>query len=1038
MGLSGEGRASPRSEPTEAEEGELEQALDSHHLTSGGAALPPLVRATFEQRFRRDFSQVRVHTGPRAARVVRRLGARAVTYGAHVWLGSGEPVAVSATLAHELVHVVQQTGPRVIRARGPPAPIVTRSSRRARRVPVWESELFWEPKTLKGNSKACANPARLGSCIHSVVLPRFKAKGKRSLWYEVRIPNATRRGPGRSAGKVDLYSASAPIGVYFPRVKRPKRLPKPEDHRWSKHRHNMRSAPYFNSSRPNAWQQMQRVGKGPTKILLGDLKPAPYSKVAQKGVKQLGYYKAGIERTQQNTNAWVAGAYAQWGKTQRKAGKTPRTALSPPTWGMPQVNWLDSSNTTIPASPFGTQDLVVKQSVLDFALNPPKTMLVHDPVKEGLPAVRGRMKIVQAYPGVFSYVWLPDRALKVSDLPANVEEMDQRLTDCLVDPLKATSQIKATSKGCLPLRSGRPAIHPSSRRVRRKTRRRFNLLKWKRNHKALAKRWRSPALKKSRKRLEHERLFLAVDKNLQKRGMGHKLGTSAAPAAKKHRRNANTAKRLGFYTSPLAVFLARGRKAFGTLFTRLSRAYKNIKERFSKRMKMKSGVPSGIWGNVVKAVLSGLLRLGQVVVSKTVALLGKALAGCFAAQLKSWFGGDNIEALQKRAEHFKASVVAPLENLVAKYNNSKALAVEMFKPYAKKIDRFRKMLKPWLAAFKWGTRIYKFVKYAACIMSAGLGCLVRVGLKLILNKILKSCWAMQKITALAMKIRPIAEFINGIPPQLVKFLLKGLTKLPMPTTIKTFLGDCSKKVPTAGIKAPAKPGCGSTAGGIKYDLRTLTLINLLTQQLTEDQLNALIEHGNGTMLDWSTIDMAKLLQVINFLKTRKPDQIRTLLEKLASGKGKKKVVPIRQLLDAIKEMKEAEARAKKSVAAANSSAQQQPGGQQAPKTTIKIIKKLPKRKMTRMATPLSLSGFDPSRRTKQRIDLTWYIKGHTLTYKSVYIKIKGSIIRNKKKIYAFRLYEDLLWRVDYPDGTREVYQLKMKHRGKIMQFHYAP
>ncbi len=75
-------------------------------LRSAGKPLAAPVRQDMEARFGTDFSDVRLHTGPVAARSARAIGARAYTSGSHVVLGDGG--GDKHTLAHELTHVVQQ------------------------------------------------------------------------------------------------------------------------------------------------------------------------------------------------------------------------------------------------------------------------------------------------------------------------------------------------------------------------------------------------------------------------------------------------------------------------------------------------------------------------------------------------------------------------------------------------------------------------------------------------------------------------------------------------------------------------------------------------------------------------------------------------------------------------------------------------------------------------------------------------------------------------------------------------------------------
>ena len=76
-----------------------------------GRPLPGPVRRFMEPRFGRDFSRVRLHDQPADRAAARRIGARAFTHRRDIWLGPGESVEDRRLLAHELTHVVQQTGP---------------------------------------------------------------------------------------------------------------------------------------------------------------------------------------------------------------------------------------------------------------------------------------------------------------------------------------------------------------------------------------------------------------------------------------------------------------------------------------------------------------------------------------------------------------------------------------------------------------------------------------------------------------------------------------------------------------------------------------------------------------------------------------------------------------------------------------------------------------------------------------------------------------------------------------------------------------
>jgi guanyl-specific ribonuclease Sa len=78
-----------------------------------GSPLSSDLRTFFEPRFGRDLSHVRIHSDAAAANAARSIRARAYTYGSDIVIGAGEyapgTVAGKRLLAHELVHVVQQT-----------------------------------------------------------------------------------------------------------------------------------------------------------------------------------------------------------------------------------------------------------------------------------------------------------------------------------------------------------------------------------------------------------------------------------------------------------------------------------------------------------------------------------------------------------------------------------------------------------------------------------------------------------------------------------------------------------------------------------------------------------------------------------------------------------------------------------------------------------------------------------------------------------------------------------------------------------------
>lgn len=88
----------------------MPEGLDA--VPGGGQPLPESVRGFFEPRLGYDFSQVRVHSGARAAESARAINASAYTSGRDIVFGAGYYAPQTndgkRLLAHELAHVIQQ------------------------------------------------------------------------------------------------------------------------------------------------------------------------------------------------------------------------------------------------------------------------------------------------------------------------------------------------------------------------------------------------------------------------------------------------------------------------------------------------------------------------------------------------------------------------------------------------------------------------------------------------------------------------------------------------------------------------------------------------------------------------------------------------------------------------------------------------------------------------------------------------------------------------------------------------------------------
>lgn len=112
----------------------------------GGSPLPDEVRSFMEPRFGTDFSSVRVHTDSTAVQMNKDLRAQAFAHGSDIYYGAGKSPAQDSLTAHELTHVVQQTGAKKLQQK----PILSRKENKEAVQPLTPNqELRHAPREAK-------------------------------------------------------------------------------------------------------------------------------------------------------------------------------------------------------------------------------------------------------------------------------------------------------------------------------------------------------------------------------------------------------------------------------------------------------------------------------------------------------------------------------------------------------------------------------------------------------------------------------------------------------------------------------------------------------------------------------------------------------------------------------------------------------------------------------------------------------------------------------------------------------------------------
>ena len=197
--------------------GHVEDALRGQQ--GGGSPLPDNVRAYMEPRFGADFSGVRVHTGGQASLLNRQLSARAFTHGKDIYLGEGKYGPGSGDgqrlLAHELTHVVQQTG----RGNWPSTADVRRVFSR-NRLPAVTVQRAFTPGKASAHQRGMAWAGQQLQNVVDVDKPRLDYVGEKTMGFargqvrEIRDTDMPRIGAMLKGGAYGIpkrvYEAIAP------------------------------------------------------------------------------------------------------------------------------------------------------------------------------------------------------------------------------------------------------------------------------------------------------------------------------------------------------------------------------------------------------------------------------------------------------------------------------------------------------------------------------------------------------------------------------------------------------------------------------------------------------------------------------------------------------------------------------------------------------------------------------------------------------------------------------------------------------------
>jgi hypothetical protein len=677
---------------------------------TGGTAIGSRVRSSFESRFGRDFSSVRVHNDGSAHALSDELGALAFTHGRHVYFGRGQydPSSPSGQhlLAHELTHVVQQS-PSIQRAVADKEQTSSPSAQdRASGAVVQRRPYYFAPR---------AKPT--GTFIHSRVLPLFLPNNS-DLFIEAPIPGASSKIYNVEAGvtgRADFYKTpNGPprtIGINWSGAE-PTFLPRADQLRFSggRYYHDRTAAPQGSRMTP----RVRRLGYAPGWVEIGDLKPA-FSAESFLGGSQVSGYLAGVGNTANDVNQYV-GANPNESDTPRAAWKpalAPLKGLHIP----PEVTYPTGNFPVVPLALYDNVHMVNEYTGL-----------------------HGRLYVyADETPGIYAYEWIPNNPESFTG-GGRIGTVIDRLNHDVIPRITAPPEHV--------LRKAKPLTEPAAKRSRPifLQRKSFTDAEWEKDY---YQPWQTDAeqVLKDPKEVKAATVASALV-DVEERSH---LNLGLPDALKAQGKGLDKIKHWNRWGGVYGWL----REKLDFVFVKFHKMSKWVKDKVQKLMKSSAAISFGSW---VKAAAQAIFKifkmLGAWVVRSVVDKLVHSLTQGIAGNLRKLVEMATPEGVKGRLEDF--------ENLKEKYSEIVAKGEEDLSTFLfgdhlalfEKIEEFEEAAQTVgtiVDLVKWGIRLL------ACASPPAIGCLWNLAmsaLEYFFARLMQTCWFTKKV------YRPIINNID--------------------------------------------------------------------------------------------------------------------------------------------------------------------------------------------------------------------------------------------------------------------------------------
>lgn len=803
-------------------------ASQIHSQKAGGQPLPDSTRTFFETRLDRDLSSVRVHTGAEAAQLSRTVHAYAFTHGNHIWLGEGSNTAPSELMAHELVHVIQQTQPPTLQRKTHSAAPTTvpQPSSSSPIVQRRFMNYYWEPAEYRDRQGRFRR--RGGTRTHNELLPQISSQGG-GIFIEAPVPNANRGGSGGEdiIGAADLYRASTTVGVYFV-GDRPRRLAAPRGLRFNgaTYAHQQQSAPWVNAA-----QQVARIDQAPQTITLGDLKPTG-SIQARDGQEQLAAYEQGFQYAKQEVNRLAAQPNSP------TAGQR-WDSLSVSRFSQAALQNLIPATYRYPATSQPSQTVVLKEN----------GRIVEDrrrPVGQRRTQARGRL-ILHPDPenrGVLNYVWIPE-SIATQALPQGIRQMGTDVVRDILNPLRDSplqQQIARKAKpGIIPVL--RQPVVPIRRiapqLIQRQARDRFNLQEWRTNQNRLRDRFRQIRGSQDYSDAETAAQMVEAHRDLQAN-----VPFSLPEPPQQTRNTASEFRKIEFWTSRPATAFGYFRRVFGQTFVRIVNSYERMRDRLRERFRnrLRPGSGGGLIGAAVKAVFSVVKMAGQVVIQQTLRVLQESLRRGVEQKLRTFLEGEGLAELEAKLAEIQRLRQALEQQALERAQNLINSIIQPYMDVINQIEQVRQTVETATTIInlvRWGARAI------ACVSPPAVGCLWALAqgvLEQAAALVVQTCWFQTKIKPWTLRL----EFVRSLPTRLATLIIQE-TRNILPSSLHDIFAD-----PEVAPPSPDEVECDTSEGGGTAPTAEQQGVYELQERLGEERFEAFLELSRRAGLPAST------------------------------------------------------------------------------------------------------------------------------------------------------------------------------------------